>query len=108
MQITHELLNDLKHHFQLVKQELDYDVVAFSLNERIFSKFPKTIVIKVPRQGNNYVYDVHKVCCKLRPIGRVAEWSKAAVLKTVSPKGDVGSNPTPSAIETKEIIWIVK
>jgi hypothetical protein len=27
----------------------------------------------------------------------MAEWSMAAVLKTVSPKGDVGSNPTPSA-----------
>ena len=29
--------------------------------------------------------------------GGMAEWSMAAVLKTVSPKGDVGSNPTPSA-----------
>jgi hypothetical protein len=28
----------------------------------------------------------------------MAEWSMAAVLKTVSPKGDVGSNPTPSAM----------
>ena len=28
----------------------------------------------------------------------MAEWSKAAVLKTASPKGDVGSNPTPSAM----------
>ena len=28
----------------------------------------------------------------------MAEWFKAAVLKTASPKGDVGSNPTPSAI----------
>ena len=27
----------------------------------------------------------------------MAEWFKAAVLKTASPKGDVGSNPTPSA-----------
>ena len=27
----------------------------------------------------------------------MAEWLKAAVLKTVSLKGDVGSNPTPSA-----------
>ncbi len=27
----------------------------------------------------------------------MAEWSKAAVLKTASPNGDVGSNPTPSA-----------
>jgi hypothetical protein len=29
--------------------------------------------------------------------GGMAEWSKAAVLKTVVPKGTVGSNPTPSA-----------
>jgi hypothetical protein len=28
----------------------------------------------------------------------MAEWLKAAVLKTASPKGDVGSNPTPSAM----------
>ncbi len=32
------------------------------------------------------------------PCGGVAEWSKAAVLKTVDPSGSVGSNPTPSAI----------
>ncbi len=30
--------------------------------------------------------------------GGVAEWSKAAVLKTVVPQGTVGSNPTSSAI----------
>ena len=29
--------------------------------------------------------------------GEVAEWSKAAVLKTVEPQGSVGSNPTLSA-----------
>ena len=29
--------------------------------------------------------------------GGVAEWSKAAVLKTVVPSGTVGSNPTSSA-----------
>ena len=29
----------------------------------------------------------------------MAEWLKAAVLKTVEPKGSVGSNPTPSAME---------
>ncbi len=27
----------------------------------------------------------------------MAEWMKAAVLKTASPKGDGGSNPSPSA-----------
>ena len=30
-------------------------------------------------------------------LGGMAEWLKAAVLKTVFPKGNVGSNPTPSA-----------
>gem|GEM_PF-3146251 len=30
--------------------------------------------------------------------GGVAEWLKAPVLKTGFPKGNVGSNPTPSAI----------
>ncbi len=30
--------------------------------------------------------------------GGMAEWLKAAVLKTVVPKGTVGSNPTSSAI----------
>ena len=33
-----------------------------------------------------------------RHYGGVAEWSKAAVLKTVVPQGTVGSNPTTSAI----------
>ena len=32
-------------------------------------------------------------------IGGVAEWSKAAVLKTVVPQGTVGSNPTSSALQ---------
>ena len=31
------------------------------------------------------------------PPGGVAEWSKAAVLKTAVPQGTVGSNPTASA-----------
>ncbi|CDI00880.1 hypothetical protein BN873_10136 [Candidatus Competibacter denitrificans Run_A_D11] len=30
-------------------------------------------------------------------IGEVAEWSIATVLKTVDPRGSVGSNPTLSA-----------
>ena len=30
-------------------------------------------------------------------LGWVAEWFKAAVLKTANPRGFVGSNPTPSA-----------
>jgi hypothetical protein len=28
----------------------------------------------------------------------MAEWTNATVLKTVEPKGSVGSNPTPSAL----------
>jgi hypothetical protein len=37
----------------------------------------------------------------------MAEWSMAAVLKTVSPKGDVGSNPTPSARKFAQQILLV-
>lgn len=33
--------------------------------------------------------------------GGMAEWTIAAVLKTVGPKGSVGSNPTPSAKKEK-------
>jgi hypothetical protein len=33
----------------------------------------------------------------LRPLGEMAEWSIAAVLKTVEPKGSWGSNPYLSA-----------
>ena len=36
-------------------------------------------------------------CCHKNRDGGVAEWSKAAVLKTVVPQGTVGSNPTSSA-----------
>jgi hypothetical protein len=35
--------------------------------------------------------------CYTKPSGGMSEWSKEAVLKTVVPKGTVGSNPTPSA-----------
>jgi hypothetical protein len=35
--------------------------------------------------------------CGAPDYGEVAEWSKAAVLKTVDPQGSVGSNPTFSA-----------
>ena len=31
-------------------------------------------------------------------VGGVAEWTMAAVLKTVNPHGFMGSNPIPSAI----------
>ena len=33
----------------------------------------------------------------LSPLGRVAEWLNAAVLKTADAQAFVGSNPTPSA-----------
>ncbi len=35
-----------------------------------------------------------------KKFGGMSEWSKEAVLKTVVPKGTVGSNPTPSARES--------
>ena len=35
----------------------------------------------------------------------MAEWSKAAVLKTVECHSSVGSNPTPSAIKSKKYIY---
>jgi hypothetical protein len=34
----------------------------------------------------------------IRQGGGMAEWTIATVLKTVEPKGSVGSNPTPSAL----------
>ena len=37
------------------------------------------------------------------PQGGMAEWSKAAVLKTVEPKGSVGSNPTSSAMKNLQV-----
>ena len=37
--------------------------------------------------------------------GGMAERSKAAVLKTVSRKRDVGSNPTPSASFTEKVTF---
>ena len=36
-------------------------------------------------------------CILIRRIGEVAEWSNAAVLKTVDSKGSGGSNPSLSA-----------
>ena len=47
-------------------------------------------------------------CVFRRPgVGRVAEWSKAAVLKTAVPcPGTVGSNPTPSAFPPKHNVWL--
>ena len=50
----------------------------------------------VPRQAaTRLTYDVPSR-------GGVAEWFKAAVLKTAVLKGTVGSNPTPSAIHAYE------
>ena len=36
--------------------------------------------------------------------GWVAEWFKAAVLKTANPQGFVGSNPTPSASHRQHLL----
>lgn len=41
-------------------------------------------------------------------LGEVSEWSMEAVLKTVKPKGFVGSNPTFSAINHSENCHCVK
>ena len=36
--------------------------------------------------------------------GAVAEWTKATALKVVDPQGSVGSNPTRSAFEKREVL----
>ena len=38
----------------------------------------------------------------------MAEWSKAAVLKTVEVNASVGSNPTPSAIFGRLVNWLIR
>ncbi len=43
---------------------------------------------------------VNFTCCGAQDYGEVAEWSKAAVLKTVEGQPSVGSNPTFSAIQS--------
>ena len=40
--------------------------------------------------------------CYTKSGGGMSEWSKEAVLKTVVPKGTVGSNPTPSVIPRRD------
>lgn len=40
-----------------------------------------------------------------RTYGSVGEWFMPTVLKTVEPKGSVGSNPTASAIKTPLILY---
>ncbi len=37
--------------------------------------------------------------------GGVAEWTKAAVLKTAVPQGTGGSNPSPSASDERRTTW---
>jgi hypothetical protein len=39
--------------------------------------------------------------------GGMAEWSKAAVLKTVEGNTSVGSNPTPSANTIAQQLYII-
>ncbi len=39
--------------------------------------------------------------------GGLAEWSKAAVLKTVEPRGSRGSNPWPTAIHKETALMAV-
>ncbi len=46
------------------------------------------------RSGGNHILLGYRSCS-----GGMAEWTKAAVLKTAEPlAGSVGSNPTPSAL----------
>ena len=50
----------------------------------------------------NKIFDYWCKCCYYKKIenvqiGGMSEWFKEAVLKTVVPRGTVGSNPTPSA-----------
>ena len=41
---------------------------------------------------------------RISGLGGVAEWSKALVLKTSEPRGSVGSNPTPTADQSREAL----
>ena len=43
------------------------------------------------------IFDGPFMVCYKKKNGGMSEWLKEAVLKTVVPKGTVGSNPTPSA-----------
>ena len=43
------------------------------------------------------IFDGVFIVCYKKDRGGMSEWLKEAVLKTVVPKGTVGSNPTPSA-----------
>lgn len=47
------------------------------------------------------VRHVRRATADARERGGVSEWLKEAVLKTVVPKGTVGSNPTASARESQ-------
>ena len=49
-------------------------------------------------ETSGYGLQVNRIRLR-RDLGGMAEWLKAAVLKTVSRKRDVGSNPTPSAMK---------
>jgi hypothetical protein len=51
------------------------------------------------------IFDEVFVLCYTKPGGGMSEWSKEAVLKTVVPKGTVGSNPTPSVIMHNAERW---
>ena len=46
--------------------------------------------------------------CEAIRAGGMSEWFKEAVLKTVVPKGTVGSNPTPSAKPFSRGSWFVQ
>ncbi len=60
-----------------------------------FQKLKSLAILYVMRQDKRFATSL---CAILKPyIGGVSERLKEAVLKTVVPKGTVGSNPTASA-----------
>lgn len=53
------------------------------------------------KKGNNYLKELKKRSIFASAIGGMAEWSNAAVLKTVEGHTSGGSNPSSSAKETR-------
>ena len=57
---------------------------------------PPGVMRRAPPRANQMLE--HMIHGRCKAFGEVAEWSKAAVLKTVEARASVGSNPTFSAI----------
>ena len=54
------------------------------------------------------IYSYHNEKSYIFAPGGMAEWSNAAVLKTVVPKGTGGSNPSSSAVASRSKIHVTK